>query len=111
MARHWPITARRVAARRERGDGHATRLRDALGVGFGVIAVASALFVWWTRHGTSNTPAQVVRFTIPAVTSDRSSALGYNSLAVSPDGTILVYVGGAEGGDEAIETAIYGEKN
>ncbi len=34
-----------------------------------------------------------MRFTIPALSSERSNSLGYATLAISPDGRALVYVG------------------
>jgi eukaryotic-like serine/threonine-protein kinase len=57
---------------------------------------ALALFGWMRRTGSA--PPPVVRFTIPAVANDRISSLGYNPLAVSPDGQTLVYVGVGPGG-------------
>ena len=57
-----------------------------------VLAVLAA-FALWARRTPQAPPAPVVRFTLPAAPSGRTSSLGYSSLAVSLDGRSLVYLG------------------
>src|SRR6185503_9118101 len=46
---------------------------------------------------TPSAPAEVVRFTIQAGPIGHTNSLGYNVLAVSPDGRTLVYLGREQG--------------
>ncbi len=72
---------------------------------WGVAAgLGAAALLGWLRPGPALPPAPVVRFTIPAVTNDRTSSLGYSSVAVSPDGQTLVYVDAAPGGRRQLVT-------
>ena len=57
------------------------------------VAVASLALAGWTSRGAPTGAADVVRFTIPALPSDRAIRSGYATLAISPDGRALVYVG------------------
>ena len=66
-------------------------------LGLGAVAIAAALLAAWTRRTAPSAPAPVVRFTLPAAPSGRTSSLGYNSLAVSLDGRSLVYLGQGDG--------------
>ncbi len=77
--------------------GWRDRLRDPVVLALAATALAGLGFAGWTRW-TAPIPAPVVRFTIPSVANDRISSLGYNPLAVSPDGQTLVYVGAGQGG-------------
>ncbi|HEY2164455.1 MAG TPA: protein kinase [Gemmatimonadaceae bacterium] len=70
-----------------------SRMRDPLVLALAAVAVASLTLVGWTSRGAPRDTADVVRFTIPALTSERSNSLGYATLAISPDGRALVYVG------------------
>jgi serine/threonine-protein kinase len=73
------------------------RLRDPMVLVLGAIAIATAIFAGWSRRSAPGATAEVVRFTLPAVLSGQTSSVGYNVLAVSPDGRTLVYVGQDEG--------------
>ncbi len=70
------------------------RLRDPVVLGLAGIAAACAIVAaWaWRRSPAASTPADVIRFTIPAPPSGSTNALGYNIMAVSPDDRTLVYV-------------------
>jgi serine/threonine-protein kinase len=57
------------------------------------VAAAGVLLAAWTRSHAARDNAEVVRFSIPMVQGARVSSLGYNTLAISPDGRTLVYVG------------------
>jgi eukaryotic-like serine/threonine-protein kinase len=85
----------RVSAKRR---GKRERLRDPVVLGLAALALASAVFAgWaWRRAQVPAAGADVVRFTIPAPPSGSTNALGYNIMAVSPDGRTLVYVGQGE---------------
>jgi len=77
-----------------RGTSWRTRVRDPLVLTLAAVAVASLALAGWTRRGGARTDAaDVVRFTIPALTTERANSLGYATLAISPDGRALVYVG------------------
>ena len=78
--------------------GWRARLRDPVVLGLAAVAVGSALIAARQLAGASGETAgaDVVRFTIPAPPSGSTNALGYNILAVSPDGQTLVYVGQGE---------------
>ncbi|MFL5495606.1 MAG: TolB family protein, partial [Gemmatimonadales bacterium] len=98
-----PGTARTriAAASRSRGmargdGGWGARLRDPVVLVLGTIAVVSALLAGWTRRTAPNTTPEVVRFTIAAPQSGRTNSVGLNTLAVSPDGRTLVYLGQGE---------------
>jgi serine/threonine-protein kinase len=82
---------------RARG-GRSTRLRDPVVLALAAVAAASALLAGWALRGAPDTSAAgpVVRFTIPAPPSGSTNALGYNIMAVSPNGRTLVYVGQGE---------------
>jgi serine/threonine-protein kinase len=86
-----------AATSRHRTGARATswrvRLRDPLVLTLAVVAVASLVLAAWTRRSAPTDTADVVRFTIPALPSERSNSLGYGTLAISPDGRALVYVG------------------
>ena len=56
-----------------------SRLRDPVVLGLGAIAIAAALLAAWSRRTATIAPAPVVRFTLPAAPSGRTSSLGYNS--------------------------------
>jgi serine/threonine-protein kinase len=97
-----PATTRIGAGARSTrvSGGHAgwrARLRDPVVLGLGAVAIAAALLAAWTRRTAPSAPAPVVRFTLPAAPSGRTSSLGYNSLAVSLDGRSLVYLGQGDG--------------
>jgi serine/threonine-protein kinase len=87
------------AASRSPGSaaGWAARLRDPVVLALGAIALASAVLAARSLGATRGTAAEVVRFSIPAPPSSRTNVLGYNVLAVSPDGRTLVYTGQGEG--------------
>jgi serine/threonine-protein kinase len=97
-----PGTARTrigAAARSTRAGGRAgwgARLRDPVVLALGAIAVAAVLLAAWARRTAPSAPAPVVRFTIPAAPSGRTNSLGFNTLSVSPDGRMLVYLGQGE---------------
>jgi len=84
-------------ALRGRG-GWADRVRDPVVLGLAALAAASALLAaWaWRRAPATGDGAEVVRFVIPAPPSGSTNALGYNIMAVSPEGRTLVYVGQGE---------------
>ncbi|MEO6055393.1 MAG: protein kinase [Gemmatimonadales bacterium] len=85
--------SRRTGAR----AGWSVRLRDPVVLGLAALAVAGALLAGWRRRPATDATPQVVRFTLPAAPSGRTSSLGYSSLAVSLDGRTLVYLGQANG--------------
>ncbi len=76
-----------------RGTSWRARLRDPIVLTLAAVAVASLALAGWTRRGAPTDAADVVRFTIPALQSERANSLGYATLAISPDGRALVYVG------------------
>ena len=90
-------TRTRISAATRAGRAPRSRLRDPVVLGLGAIAVAAALLAAWSRRTAPGAPAPVVRFTLPAAPSGRTSSLGYNSLAVSLDGRSLVYLGQGDG--------------
>ncbi len=87
-----------VATPRLRSDARArpswkARLRDPLMLGVAAVAVASLGFALSARHNAPRESLHVLRFTIPALQSERANSLGYGTLAISPDGRELVYMG------------------
>ena len=97
------ISAGARSARASRGSaGWGARLRDPLVLGLGALAVAGLLLAAWTRRTVPSAPAPVVRFTLPAAPSGRTSSLGYSSLAVSLDGRLLVYLGQGDNGRQQL---------
>ena len=72
------------------------RLRDPVTLTLAGVAIASAAFSVSALRGASRENTEVVRFTIPALSSDRANSLGYATLAISRDGRSLVYVGLSE---------------
>jgi len=85
-------TARTRVVAAPRMRRHA-RLRDPVVLALGAVAIGSAALAAWLLGSRPPADGEVVRFTIPAPPSGRINALGYNTLAVSPDGRTLVYVG------------------
>jgi serine/threonine-protein kinase len=79
-----------------------SRVRDPVVLGLGAIALAAVALAAWSRRPAPAAPEPVVRFTLPAAPSSRTSTLGYNSLAVSLDGRALVYLGQGEGGRQQL---------
>ncbi|MGN6392061.1 MAG: protein kinase domain-containing protein, partial [Gemmatimonadales bacterium] len=91
-------TARtRVAPAWRAASAPRARLRDPVVLGLGAIALAAAALAAWNRRPAPAAAAPVVRFTLPASPSNRTSSAGYNSLAVSLDGRALVYLGTGDG--------------
>ncbi|MEP7065606.1 MAG: protein kinase [Gemmatimonadota bacterium] len=90
---HGSIGAARQRGGSRRDAGWSARLRDPLVLGLVFVALASVLFAMWVRGNASRESPIVVRFTIPAAQNGRMSSLGFNTLAISPDGRTLVYVG------------------
>ena len=88
---------------RQRTAAHAdaawrVRLRDPLILGLTGVALASLSLAAWTRRTSSREAADVVRFTIPALQTDRANSLGLSLLTISPDGRTLVFAAlGADG--------------
>jgi Tol biopolymer transport system component len=80
-----------------RRTGWAARLRDPVVLALAAIALTGAFLAGWRRHPAPDSALPVVRFTLPAAPSGRTSSLGYNSLAVSRDGRALVYLGQGDG--------------
>jgi serine/threonine-protein kinase len=70
-----------------------TRWRDPLLLGCAGVAIASVAFAVWSRRSVPRDNTDVLRFTIPALVGERANSLGYPTLAISPDGQTLVYVG------------------
>src|SRR5690242_9007072 len=99
-----PGTVRTRVSPAWRGDrAPRSRLRDPLVLGLGAVALAAAaLAAARSRRPAPPAPAPVVRFTLPAAPSSRTSTLGYNSLAVSLDGRALVYLGQGEAGRQQL---------
>ena len=83
-------------------SGWKARLRDPVVLGLGALAVAAGCFAVWGRRAPPPTLAPVVRFTLPAAPSGRTSSFGYNSLAVSLDGRVLVYLGQGDNGRQQL---------
>jgi Tol biopolymer transport system component len=79
-----------------------SRYSDPVVLALAAIAVGAALFAAWSRRPAPATPAPVVRFTLPAAPSGRTSSFGYSSLAVSLDGRLLVYLGQSAGGRQQL---------
>jgi serine/threonine-protein kinase len=69
------------------------RLRDPLFLSIAGLAAASLAVAAWPGRSTTRDAGDVVRFTIPAPVSDRANSEGLSTLAISPDGRTLVYVG------------------
>ena len=92
--------ARTVAFKRR--PNFAARFRDPLVMALGAIALVSTGAAVLVYRNRSVANEDVVRFAIPAVESSHSNSLGLNTLAVSPDGQTLVYVGKGEDGDERL---------
>ena len=87
-----------LATSRHRADARVerswrARLRDPLVLVLASVAVASTAFAVWSRPNASRDNADVVRFTIPALQSEQANSLGYSTLAISPDGRAVVYMG------------------
>jgi len=89
-----------MATARHRSDARArpsvtVQLSQPIVLAFAGIALASIAFAVWSRSnaGAPRERADVVRFTIPAVAGERANPLGYSTLAISPDGRTLVFVG------------------
>lgn len=82
-----------------RSRGWRERLRDPLVLVLGGLAIASTLLAVWVRAtGAVAVEAPVVRFSVPTSRSGVIGTLGLNTLAISRDGTLLVYVGQGDGG-------------
>ena len=69
------------------------RLRDPLVLALAGVTIASLAFGVVARRNAPREALDVLRFTIPAVQSERANSLGYGTLAVSPDGRQVVYMG------------------
>ena len=69
------------------------RLRDPLVLALAGVTIASIAFAVWPRPSAPQINADVVRFTIPALQNERANSLGYATLAISPDGRQLAYMG------------------
>ncbi|HEY2896108.1 MAG TPA: protein kinase, partial [Gemmatimonadaceae bacterium] len=88
----------RTGAARPRGEprtsmGWNARLQDPLVLTLACICLASVVSAAWVRGNVSRESPEIVRFTIPAAQNGRMSSIGTNTLAISPDGRTLVYVG------------------
>jgi len=87
-----------TAASRQRGTARAgaswnARLRDPLVLTLFGVAVVSVVLAVLARRSAPRDNADIVRFTIPARLSERANSLGLSTLAISPDGRALVYMG------------------
>jgi serine/threonine-protein kinase len=85
--------ASRQRATAREGASWNARLRDPLMLALLGVAVASVGFAIWARRNAPRDTADIVRFTIPALLSERANSLGLGTLAISPDGRTLVYMG------------------
>ncbi len=75
--------------------GKGSRFRDPVVVTLAVLAVAAAALAWAGR-GSTPADAPVVSFSLQ-VPRTGSTVLGFSSVAISPDGQTLVYVGAGDG--------------
>jgi Tol biopolymer transport system component/tRNA A-37 threonylcarbamoyl transferase component Bud32 len=82
-------------ARYGAGTSWRARFRDPLVLLLAAAALGGALAAGWLARRPAPA-ADVVRFTLPGPPSGRTASLGYNILAVSPDGRLLVYPGLSE---------------
>ncbi len=93
-----------------RSLGWTGRLRDPVVLALAAVAIASTLFaVWARRTGSAAAAPPVVRFSVPAARSGAVGVLGLNTLTISRDGTLLVYVGQGEGGRQQLMLRRIGE--
>jgi serine/threonine-protein kinase len=92
-APHGGMTTSRNRGATQGRTSWSARLRDPVVLALAAIAIASVAIAGWTSRNGPRQTADVVRFTIPALTTERSNSFGYSTLAISPDGRSLVYVG------------------
>jgi eukaryotic-like serine/threonine-protein kinase len=90
-------TASRARARTSASPSWRSRLRDPVLLALGAIAIVAAALAASKWRTAPTAPAEVVRFTLPAALNGQTSSVGYNIVAVSPDGRTLIYVGLAGG--------------
>ncbi len=91
-------TASRGRARASASPDWSSRLRDPVVLALGAIAIIALALAASRWRTAPRAPAEVVRFTLPAALNGRTSSLGYNIVAASPDGRTLAYVGLGDGG-------------
>ncbi len=84
------------------GTSWRTRSRDPVVLALGAIALAGLTLAAWSRRDQPVAAPDVVRFTIHARQSERANSLGLNTLAISPDGRMLVYAGLGAGGQQQL---------
>ena len=92
--------ARKSSAARARASASpswSSRARDPVVLALGAIAIVAAALAASKWRAAPSTPAEVVRFTLAAALNGQTSSVGYNIVAVSPDGRTLVYVGRGDG--------------
>jgi Tol biopolymer transport system component/tRNA A-37 threonylcarbamoyl transferase component Bud32 len=90
-------TASRARARASASRDWSSRLRDPVVLALAAIAIVATALAASKWRAAPNAPAEPVRFTLPAALNGKTSSVGYNIVAVSPDGRALVYVGLGEG--------------
>jgi eukaryotic-like serine/threonine-protein kinase len=86
-------TGSRGRGRTSASPSWSSRVRDPIVVALAAIAIVAATLAASKWRAGPVVSAEVVRFTLPAALNGQTSSVGYNIVAVSPDGRSIIYVG------------------